>query len=348
MPRRAPKALLSVSAIAAAVALTLSGCSAKTDAPQEAEEGPLSKYLSALWDGEEYTDEKFQAEQLKTEELIAECMQSEGFDYEPDIQNVGSFMSNEDTDGPQWGTKDFAEQYGYGFINGPGMTESVESGEEYVDPNQEYIESLSASEQEAYYETLHGPQPTEEELAMMEEDEGYQPDISQQGCWGKAYHEINQSNNGYQAATEDPEFADLFEGINKVWDTSDNDEIQKLNTQWADCMSDSGYPEFKSPEDAQMSIMNAQNELYSGGQDPLSEDPAEYKEPDKKAIDALQKKEIEVATADFTCMEKIDFVEKSTKISHAIEQKFVDENKAQLDAMVAKYQVSSGTKSKEK
>ncbi|KAM9866461.1 hypothetical protein ACIFOC_00665 [Leucobacter aridicollis] len=347
MPRNARKALVPITAIAAAVALTLSGCSAKPgDKAAEIDEGPLSKYLSALWDGEEMTEEAMQEEQLKVEELVAACMQKEGFEYEPDTQSMTFFAGDEEEmDGPQWGSKEFAEQYGYGFFDSPWNNQPEEEGNEYVDPNQEYVESLSESEQQAFYEVLYGPRPTEEQMAEMEEGGGYTSDWTQEGCQGAARHEISQEAQGAQAAYEDPEFADLFEAMNEVWGMEPSEEMTALNTEWAACMADSGYGQFSTPDDAQNSIMEASNELYGGGEYVEGEEP---KEPSKEKMDELKKLEIETAVADFECKDKVGYEKKSTKIMHAQEQKFVDEHKAELDAMLAKYQTKSGSKSEEK
>lgn len=348
MLSRATKALLPVTAMAAALTLTLAGCSSGSKAPTEYEEGPLSKYLSALWDGEEWNEEKFQEDSLRTEELIAECMQKEGFEYTPDTQNSGMMVSSDDTDGPEWGSKEFAEQYGYGFQDSPGMTGGDDDNQqEWTDPNADYVASLSESEQQAFYETLHGPGPTDEEFAQMEEDEDYSfsQDLSEQGCWGKAYAEVNAGQDNYTAASEDPEFADLFEGIDAVWNTEDNDEMIKLNGEWAACMADSGYAELKTPSDAHTLVMEELNSLYSSGD---LEDPEDYQEPSEKDLAAAKAKEIEIATADFACNDKLDYMKKSTQIMHDEEQRFVDANKAKLDAMLAKYQVSGAAKSEEK
>lgn len=346
MVRRVPKVLLSATAIAAAMTLTLAGCSAKSAQTPDMEEGPLSKYLSALWDGEEYSEEMFQEQQLKAEELIAECMQKEGFEYEPDVQNLGTFMSEEDQEGPQWGSKEYAEQYGYGFSDSPDRESMEETTDTYVDPNGKYLESLSESEREAFYETLHGPQPTEEEWALMEEEgESWSPDISEQGCWGAANAEARQGQDNYTAASEDPEFSELFEAINEVWNTEGNEETAKLDREWATCMADAGYPDFTTAWDAQDFVMNEQNSLYD--YENLGEDEMP-KEPSKQELDALKKQEIEVATADFACKEKTDYEKKSVEIMFAAEQEFVDKYKPQLDALVAKYQVSADSKSKDK
>ncbi len=343
MTRRARTALLPITAIAAAVALTLSGCSATSEKAPEMEEGPLGKYLSALSEGEEWNEEDAEAQNLKVEEAVAACMQKEGFEYEPDVQSM-NFSSGEDEEGPQWGTKEFAEQYGYGVTDFPGREamEESSSSQEYVNVNQEYIDALSESEQNAFYETLHGPQPTEEEWAEMEESgEGYSPDPSEQGCYGNAYLQVAEEEGGSQAAWNDPEFAELFEAMSNVWDQSGSEDVQKLDTEWASCMADAGYPDFKTSDDAQNSIYEAQNALYN--YEELAEDEMP-EEPKKEDVDKVKKQEIELAVTDFECKQKVKYDETLAKASHAAEQKFVDEHKADLDALLAKY----ATKSKDK
>lgn len=348
MSSRTRSARIWLPASLAIAALALSGCSsAKGGSNAEVEEGPLDKYLSVLWDGEEYTQEKLDKDQLKIEELVAECMTKEGFEYKPNTQSGGVVISSEDEqDGPAWGSEEFVKEYGYGIVNWPGMNDQPEEpGEEQVDPNQKYVESLSDSEQQAFYEVLYGPGPTEEQMAEMEEGGGYTSDWTQEGCQGAARHEISQEAQGAQAAYEDPEFADLFEAMNEVWGMEPSEEMTALNTEWAACMADSGYGQFSTPDDAQNSVMEASNELYGGGEYVEGEEP---KEPSKEKMDELKKLEIETAVADFECKDKVGYEKKSTKIMHAQEQKFVDEHKAELDAMLAKYQTKSGSKSEEK
>ena len=344
---RANKALLPISAVATALALTLAGCSATTDKAPEYEDGPLMKYLTALWEGEDMTNESFEAEQLKVEELVAVCMQKEGFEYEPNVQSMGMMMPDEEMEGPEYGSKEFAEQYGYGTFDSPWISTNDEDEQEYVDPNQDYVDSLSESEQSAYYATLYGDSEdlTEEQQLQLEEDGSYTTDWTQQGCQGAAYHEVQGEAGGAQAAYEDPEFADLFTAMDEIWTAEPTEETTALNSEWAACMADSGFSEFLAPDDAQNSIWEAQNALYENLEYVEGEDAPE---PDKKDIDELKKRELEVAVADYECRQKTDYDKKQMKIQHVAEQKFVDEHKAELDAMLAKYQAKSGSQSEKK
>lgn len=357
MSRKKPHALTLFPAFAAIVALTFTGCSSGGKDTTAAEEGPLSKYLSALWDGEEWTQEKYDEQNKQTEELVAVCMQNEGFEYIPDLQSGGVFMT-EDEDGPQWGTEEFAKEFGYGMSTDPWAGQDTESreGGEYVDPNQEYVDSLSESEQQAYYETLHGVGMTEEEMVEAEENGGsWEYDWTTAGCYGAAQHEVEQEQQGAMAAYEDPEFADLFEAIDtmyaEVWGEAGptNDELVQLDAQWADCMADKGY-EYTSPTDANQQLNDELNEIYNLGYPDESEE--NWEEPSEGEwatiqanIDAEIKKfqpyEIEVATADFACKKKLDYDTVSQKVMFDLEQKFVDSHKSELDALLAKYATTS-------
>lgn len=328
---------LPVWALAATAALTLSACSGAADSAAEADEGPLSAYFSVLMDDEQMTDEKLQEQQRLTEEIVAACMQDEGFEYTPDTQGFGTIaQSADEEDGPTWGTKEFAEQYGYGFVDSPGMN-GDDPVDEYVDPNEEYVSSLSESEQTAYYETLWGAGPSEEQMAEMEEGGGYTSDWTQEGCQGKARHDYQEEHGGFGAAYEDPEFAELFTAMQEVWDLSANDTIVKLDAEWSSCMADKGYPDIPTANDASSVIMDEYSALWESTGEEASE-------PKKADLDALKKREIELAVADFDCRKKTNYEKISLKEQFAAEQAFVDEHKTELDAMVAKYQASSAKK----
>lgn len=333
-----------VPAAVAVAAIALTGCSGggeSTGGASAAEEGPLTTYMSALWDDEAMSQEKLDAENLKTEELVAACMTKEGFEYEPNTNNGGVVtMSDEESDGPEWGSEEFAKEYGYGIVDFPGGSAMAGPDEEYVDPNQKYIESLSESEQIAFNETLYGPGPTEEEMAAMEEGGSFTSSWETQGCYGKAHHETQKDSPGGMAAYEDPEFAELFESMNEVYaavasEDSMSPEIEQLNRDWSDCMAEAGYPDLTDP-------MTAQNELsdeYYSAQE-FNDETGEVTEPSKSEKDAFQKREIEMATADFRCKKELKYDEKQQKVLFAAEQKFVDENKAALDALIAKHGVT--------
>ncbi|WP_017793492.1 hypothetical protein [Leucobacter salsicius] len=333
-------ARLVLPAVLAAGALLLTACSGGDAGDKEPAQGPLTKYMNALFEGEEYTQETFDKQQLEVEELVAACMTKEGFEYIPNPSNGGMVMASEgESEGPEWGTEEFAKQYGYGIIDWPG-SEDVEAQpdeDEYVDLNADYVNSLSESESAAYYEALHGPQPTEEEMLAQQEDENYEYNWEEAGCYGAANNKVQQESNSYQAASEDPQFADLFTAMNEVFsvvydEENPHEDVAKLNRDWADCVAEAGLSEFTSPNQAQQALFDEYNELQSAGGD-----NEEYVEPSKADKKKFQEREVEVAVADLACKKKLSYDDKLEKLQFELEQKFVDEHKAELDAMIAQY-----------
>ena len=331
-------------AIAAALAATLAlaGCSGDGKKKNEPEEGPLTKYMSALYDESGWTDERMEADHKKTEKIVAECMTKEGFEYKPaPFQGGGMVFGGEDDEGPQMGTMEFAKQYGYGIIDNPWNEAATEESSEEIpeDPNQKYLESLSESEQQAYSETLYGPQPTAEEMAAMEEgdSEGYVYDWKKAGCQGKAQHEV-QGEQGYEAANSDPAYADLMKALEEFGQQQyeNNDTIEALDRKWAECMAKADFADFPKRMEAQQKLWDEWGEVQGQGQ--TSED-AEPKEPSKAEQKKFQEREIEIAVADVTCADKLKYDEKVAAANLKAEQKFVDEHEKQLKALVAQYGV---------
>ena len=316
----------------ALLALLLSGCSGSDGDDKGAssaaeEESPLAEYFNAAYGGDlspEEQEEKFAEEQRQTEELVAQCMQEEGFEYTPATDTGTSFASGDDT---EWQPDDrkWVAQYGYGAVNSP-FSEEPPPEEEFVDPNADYVASLSESEQMAFYEALHGPQPDEEEMSEGGEMEY---DWTQAGCMGAAQHEV---------AGEDPsqseEFRPLFEAIDALYaDQATWPGMAELDAEWASCMEDAGHGGHANPMEAQNSIYDELNKVYEDVD--MSEEPTAPVEPDQAAMDAIAEREVELALADLDCREETDYRERHAEITREVEQQFVDDHKAELDAMIA-------------
>ena len=327
---RTRRALAPLSAMAA-LALLLSGCSGSdaeaTGSSDSAEQdSPLSKYLSAVWGGDlspEEQEQKFAEEQRKQEELVAECMQEQGFEYTP-ATDTGTYFSG---DGTEWKPDDreWVAQYGYGAVKSP-FSEEPAPEEEFVDPNADYVASLSESEQTAFYEALHGPMPDEEE---MSEDGSFEYDWTQAGCQGAAQHEVAGED-----LSQSEEFKPLFDAINDLYtDTPSWPGMAELDAEWATCMDAAGEGGFANPTEAQNSIYDEMNKIYENVD--MSEDGMPTGEPDQAAIDELAEREVELALVDLECREETDYRDRSAEITREVEQQFIDDHKAELDALVA-------------
>lgn len=321
---------------ATALALTLAGCSGPGGGELTYEDSPLNEYLSAAYGGDlspEEQQKKMDEQNREREELMAQCMAEEGFEYKPNLENGGVVMSNDDT---PWepDKKEWVEKYGYGAVNNPfNEGEQPMPEEEYVDPNQEYVQSLSESEQQAYWETAYGVPPSEDEIG---EDGSYEYNWEDAGCQGWADHEM-QGEDPWQAE----EFADLRTKMDEFWmNSQESDEIKELNADWAACMEDGGEPGFASPSEAQQSIydeqMKIQEAAYGDGSTPVDFESPDFVDPMKSPeMKALGEREIELALADLECRTKLSYTQEMMKIQFALEEKFIAENKADLDAFKA-------------
>lgn len=124
-------------AVGVGAALILAACSG-TDGEQSGsatanpdELGPLDKYLSSMWEGEEWTQEKYDAETLEREDMIAQCMAKDGFDYTPNLENGTTFVSDDgDVNAISWDSLEYAQIYGYGAIDWPGRPEEEAAWED--------------------------------------------------------------------------------------------------------------------------------------------------------------------------------------------------------------------------
>lgn len=313
-----PRRLVLLAAPVAA-ALALAGCSAADGDELSWEDSPLNAYLSAAYGGDlspEEQEQRWQEQRVATEEFVAECMSDEGFEYIP-VTDTGAISVGGDQ---EWDpeSRDWVSQYGYGFVNWPGRDEPTPPEDVMEDPNQDYVNALSPSEQEAYWATLHGPAPTEEEL---NDDGSYEYDWTTAGCYGAAQHEV-MGEDPYN----DDEFQPLMDAMNTFYtDMQNAPEMAELDAEWASCMADGGHPDFTKQTDAQDSIMNRMNEIW---EDPEATDQEEL-------LEAIGEDEIALALVDLECRDKVDYRQQQLVLQFELEERFIEDHKAELEAFKA-------------
>lgn len=327
-------------AAAAFAVLALAGCSSSdgggtASASDEWTPGPLDEYLAQIHGyslDDDRTEEELQAESdrqnRQVEELVAACMQDEGFDYTP-AESSGGTVSSDDLD-VEWGTREFAEQYGYGISTDPWGSPDDAEADEWVDPNQEYIEQMSESELAAWSEALNGP--------PVEGDGEQEYDWTTAGCYGAAQHEV------YEGGVDSDEFAGIEDELDRFLEASGTDpQVVALDEAWSSCMADEGYDGLTGVYAAQDALYTEYNALQ-GWDDPeyaaLSESwdwEAEPEGPpapevDEAAVAAFTEKEIGQAVADVDCQEEVDFTAERMRIDHELQQGFVDQHADELEA----------------
>jgi hypothetical protein len=326
--RRQHSALRAATVVAAVAALLASACGSGDGGGTDAgANSPLAEFLGQPdFSGD---DEAAQAqvleEERKRQELIAQCMQDQGFEYV--AQDPSEFISfGDDTD--DYGTDEWIAKWGFGITTqyfsqdqvGPdliGYDESVMGREgDFVDPNQDYVESLGPSEQEAYWAALYGgpdafpafdESMSEEEIEAQMEDFQFEP----QGCEGEAYSSEDTSFGFYQEFQDElQEMSDRMEADPRVvernseirscvtdkgleYESMDKvyqhyyEEMEKLSSS----IDQGDYPDLSEEEVAQMSEAELQ-ELFA---------PPELSDEAKATLGELQAEEIELAMAVNEC-----------------------------------------------
>lgn len=335
-------------AAALALTATLAACGNNGSGPGGEltyEDSPFQVYWNALYSsGEEKSEEDWIAEaeerQRQQEDLVAQCMADQGFQYNPQTVDFGRPMPidiGDEDQGPQYGTVEYAEQWGYGVFTWEDQWEEEPIYEDdfvddWVDPNQDILDAMSDSEQEAWWAALYG-EPDYTEWDPDAEWDDWEWRWEDEGCYGWASHELDGDNSDEQERyrlTEDPRFADTFQGMDQIWEAAMTDpERQELDSKWSGCMADAGYT-FPDPDAAANSIYSLMEQLWED----MPEDDWEW-EPDPALIQQFKVQEIDTAVADFRCRQKFDYENELMRIQFKLEQEYVDNNKAVFDEFMA-------------
>ena len=249
-------------ALAALVALTSCGSNDSSDDP--AGTGTTISPLAELMGWQNDSPEESRRKQLQVEDLTAECMREEGWEYTP--VDWSAQMPDQEVDNALMNDPEaFGKKYGYGVVHNYEQWEEPQlRGEEggvkepgpiVTDPNQEYVSQLSPSESEEYYKSLYGggmdvpastiavDGATEESTDEVSSSDGefatapanaavavpVRPE--DQGCSGRANAEVY----GADPMQSNP---DLQERMNEYWEDSQNDpRLLAAGDAWAECMA---------------------------------------------------------------------------------------------------------------
>lgn len=316
--------------------------------------GPLGEFLG--WnDDMEMSDEDLR-QQRRIEQLTADCMRDEGFEYVPvDPAEAGPMVIDEE--GP-WSLPpdEFAEQYGYGMSTIDPGDESVVELPAADDPNAKIVDGLSRSAQDAYYKALYGDgkggtfvmsaggamSMSVADVPGKGGDKG-KDETSTPGCMTKANDEVYGPG---PTRKQQASFDSLQKDMDALWERVENDQrVAAAADAWADCMADAGYPEMIDLEDPWTEVDKRVKEVMGnqygaqglssagsgptggdggkGGQDPGSD------EPDPQALEALRDFERSLATADYECRQPYEEVHRDAQTE--IEEAFIEANRTELE-----------------
>ncbi|WP_324652477.1 hypothetical protein [Georgenia sp. H159] len=341
-----------VVAVSALLLLALGACSGEAAPADELswEDSPLSKAFAQFYGTEENPEEweRQEAErQREVEEITATCMAEQGFEYLPVAQDQAvTYTEDEDVDTAEW-----AEQYGYGITTEPWADEQpAEPAEEWVDPNEDYVSSMSPSEQEAYFAALHGEPTFAEGDGEWVEGEDIAEEYSweEAGCQGRAYHEVYEEDED-AAMMEDPAFTEFFAAAERLYEDAQRDpRVTEINAEWAECMADAGVSGMTTPDEASTALYEEYDRLYMEADSQVDWETIDWEalgetaDPvreymDEAGLDALREREIATAVADHACQEELQTQTRYLQVQFDLEETFVETYSAEIDALIATY-----------
>ncbi len=329
---------------AGALVLTLTACSGEGPAGGESSEtltwadSPLDAYYQSLFDSIGMDDANAATRdaerQRQQEDLTAQCMAEQGFDYTPAHVPSGAFeVPIEQDETEQQSPLEYAQQWGYDVFTHDYSTQEpvTEEASAWENPNAEAYEAMSDPERAAYDEALWGTHPEDtEETEWTWEDQGCSSWAAQELAAADPYAEVYE-------VFDDPQFAELFEEMNNVYRDAETDpRVAELDSAWSECMADEGY-DFASPQAARESIYDVQTAFWEDHAD----DP-EYLGPTWEETAEVREREIATAVADYTCQENLGYETEQLRIRFDAEQAFIDANKERLDQFAAAVEAAVG------
>ena len=313
----------------------------------------------------DFEEQDWRAEEMRVQQMVAECMAAEGFEYIPFVpSDIGGGFGYE-----EWDEETYVREYGFGIaswvLEEENSVYEEESDPWADDPNQEIVEAMDEAEREEYYRLLHGSEPEiimntpwEEIEAMTPEeqeafyDEAYanwEPD----GCFNEAYETI------YSHGEADAFFEEFGDDLDAFYERAQSDpRIVSAQNEWSACMADKGhdyatqeemYSYFYGDEFGEGEFSQRVNELITWPEpDPsLLEDMEEGEEPefdpslygpqyDIELLQPLIDEEIAVATANYECSQGMN--ETWEEIYRDLERQFIEQN---MDRLLAFQEGSS-------
>ncbi len=196
---------------------------------------PDQAFFEAIYGNQESSERK----QLEVEDMVRDCMTALGWEYTP-VDYSGQFQG-----APTSGLintlspDEVAEDWGYLLSTAIGHETELYGdfsggpASEFVDPNQEYVQALSTSDQEAYYKDLYGD--------FSDFDPESEEPPTPQGCQGIASAEVfGDFELQEELGTAVQELETRIAADSRIVDAQKN---------WRECMADKGFPDFQSRED---------------------------------------------------------------------------------------------------
>ena len=288
----------------AAVVVALSfGAGCGGDDEPSANEGKSVDEIVGL-EGDEIVER-----QKRAENLIAPCMQEQGFRYTP----VDPVVQQAALTGTQKLTEEeFNEQFGYGITTL--FEQRLQAST--LGPNQEYYNSLTDAEKAAFDLALYGTDKTATFAVAL--DTGEFDRLG--GCLKEATDEVFGG-------------AELIQDVTVKLDELDDRILADARMivvieNWSDCMAEAGY-DLGEPEAVDVYLENKLEGIVGPIEEVAAPAPGAQPEYDA-ALRQLQQEEVELVGKDIECEEQhITEVEEEVRVEY--EREFLEQNAALVE-----------------
>jgi hypothetical protein len=293
---------------------------------------PLTEFWALAWPGSDIPFAESAAQQLNEElrrqEIIAQCMHEAGFEYLIDISWVGT--GTEYTDAWRPDDRDWVAQFGFGVMDPVGSGQIITSPRMDSDPNFEIRERLSPAELEAYWIAFSGPPSEIETHSRLPEP---------QGCFGQGVLAVPWE----QSRMESAGFGELEWALVELdgYLRNEHPAVLEVYSDWASCMADAGHPGLSRPWDGARQIQRHKETILTGHvtipweDHPNNPNNSGQPIPPPTGLAELQEQEITLALDDFDCRKSVNFSERIRSITITAETQFFADYRTQLEAFRA-------------
>ncbi len=308
-----------------------------------------------------YEEIDWREQEVAVQQVVAECMAAEGFDYVPFVPSDvdGGFYIEE-----EWDQESYVKEHGFGVATWViddrnfGIGDEGEFEDPFADdPNQAIVDAMDELEREEYYRVLHGGEPEIIENTPWEEIEAMTPeeqdafyneaynDWEPSGCYNEAW-EDSYNEDATQAFYE--EFSADLEAV--FTDMESDPRIVEAQAGWSGCMADAGhnfasqeemYGYFYGDQFGDSEFSEAVNALITypeydeTSDEELTEeelnDPARWMPQfDIEELQPYIDEEIAVATADYECSKEMEGLWE--EVYTDLQEQFLEDNMDRLMA----------------
>ena len=268
-------------------------------------QGPLEAYVGVAASVEDAAG--WVEHMRRSATWTAACMARQGFEYYPAIPAAEDI---DVADGPQPGSREFTERYGYGaWIE----VDEYGGGFGYAEPpnpeERAYLSSLSQGAREAYETALWG------EI------------VSEMG--GVTHREGGCAETAGEGIPSDPFLRSVREEAEEFLLSIPQDPaLSGLDEEWSVCMAGEGMS-LRSPHEVRESFMRDALAYLAdgdhGGIDPFATPHALERAEEEKRV----------ALADLECRELVGYDHRYTEIEHELQAAYVEAHRADLEALLA-------------